>query len=138
MFRFYTLYPIPYTLFIIGFLLLAAFPVSAGLVPCGGAGQSACTLCDLFVLADNIIDFLVTVSFALAGLMIAFGGILFVAGAGNPGQIQRAKGTITAALIGIIIVLVAWVVIDTILVVLAGSAQPPGFLWPWNEINCIP
>ncbi len=120
----------------ISYLLLAASSVSAALVPACGDPGNPCKLCHLFVLLKNIIDFLVTLSFPLAGLVIAFGGILYLTAGGNPGQIEQGKKAITAAVMGIVIVLVAWLVVDTFLVVIAGGSQPAGFPWPWNDINC--
>jgi|GEM_PF-3449698 hypothetical protein len=87
-----------------------------GIVPCGpGTAKANCTICDIFKLIENLINFLMTVSFSLAAIMVSWGAFLFFTARGNPQQITQARGVITTAVIGIIIVLSAWTVINTII-----------------------
>lgn len=130
-------------LFILITSLVAPLPASAALVPvCNSVFKAdktfadPCTICHLFILLDNIIDFLVKISFVLAGFFIAWGGILILVAGGNPGKIEEGKKAMTAAIMGLLIVLVSWVVIDTVLLNLANPAAFPGWAWPWHTINC--
>ncbi len=120
-----------------GFLLLVApFPAFAQLVPCGTSSTPPCTVCHLFLLVDNITQWLVTIGFALAGLIIAWGGILILAAAGSPSQMQSGKNAIKAAVVGLVIILVSWIVVDTLIVNLANQAAFPTWAVPWHTISC--
>ena len=93
-----------------------ACKTEGGLVPdCGSAGNP-CGFDDFFVLLHNITEFLI---FALAPilvvLMISVGGFTIMASRGNPAQFTTGKNMITWALIGYIVILLAWVIVNTIL-----------------------
>ncbi len=96
-------------------LLAPIASYAAALVPCG-TGGTPCTLCDLVKLANNLIDFmLVQLAAPLATLSIIIGGILMITAGGNESQLQRGKQIFSAALIGFVIALGAWLIIDLIL-----------------------
>jgi hypothetical protein len=48
-------------------------------------------------------------------------GILYIISAGNPGMISRAKQGLWAVLIGVVIMLTAWLMINTVLTLVASS-----------------
>ncbi|MBU4348384.1 pilin [Patescibacteria group bacterium] len=101
-----------------------------GLVPdCEGVN---CSLCDLFQLIKNIINFLTKVVFALATAFIVWGAIEIMIAGGSETRITSGRGRITTAIFGIVITLGAWLLIGTILQVLTGSSSK----LPWNEIEC--
>jgi hypothetical protein len=103
--------------------------VHARLVPCGGS-QDPCTWCHFGKLIENIIDFLMYLVFPLAVLMIVIGGILIMTSGGSSSRFSKGKEMITGAIIGILIALISWMIIDTI----AGGWS--GFnIIPWNKIN---
>lgn len=132
-------------------LLLLAFPVLAThsgihLVPDCGA-LDACTVCDLFVLVQNILNFLWKyITVPLAALFLAYGGVLWILPylGGSAKMMERGKKVIQQALAGVLIVLVAWLAIDTIIKVVGqmGGDLPTGSgktaAWgPWNQIFCF-
>lgn len=83
----------------------------AAIVPCGGEGDP-CKLCDLFVLLDNIIDFvLVDVVPPVAVIAFIIGGVYFFMSRGNPQSVTRANSILTTAVIGLLIVYGAYLVI---------------------------
>ena len=61
----------------------------------------------LEALMGGIIDFIFTVALVVAPLMIIIAGIFFVTAAGNPAQVEKAKGIILYTLIGFLITLFA-------------------------------
>jgi len=108
-------------------------------VPCGGKGvcinnvctlgpvgpcrddtscysQPACNKCELLHLVDNLIDFiliaaapiLATFFFILAGLFIMLGGA-------KPDMLATGKRMFSSALIGIIIVMLAWLITNILI-----------------------
>jgi len=123
-------------------LLLTIFPffIQAALVPCGGPGQPACQLCHLFILFDNVIDFLFTKIFPpIALLMIFLGGFYMLTALGDLHKIQQAKSIITATVIGLAVIFGALMFLYTFLNAI-GVAEWTGLkgAWfgNWWEIKC--
>ena len=117
--------------------------LQGGLVPCGRMCDdpctaececAPCTLCHLFVLFKRIIDFLAKdVLFPLAVLMIVVGGVMFLTAAGDPGKMGTAKKILTSVVIGLVIIFLAWLIVDTIIMFITKSGSP---LQNWKTINC--
>lgn len=159
-------------IFTISFLLFALVPFALaaeqvgggtflpqGVVPCGTSKTPACQPCHIFVLGQNILNFLWWgLSIPIATLMLAYGGFLMMLPGGigevvtlgtggekSVKQINKGKKVLTNTLIGILIVFFAWLAIDTIIKVVAGQnlgsgatakvLGPKGF-GPWNKIPC--
>jgi len=101
------------------FLLTAVGQVqAAGLVPCGEPGNP-CQLCDVFIMIDNILDFiLIKMVPVVAVLMLVIGGIMFFFAGADPGMLAKAKSLITSTLIGLVIIFAAFLIIGTVLSVL--------------------
>lgn len=123
--------------------IAAAFPAAAGLVaPCTGTTPGVqgtiCTLCDLFKTGQNIFEFAINIAAALMGIGVVYGGILIMIAGGNEELHRRGIDAIRRAAIGFVIVFAAWVIVNTIINVLAGGSGgvPRGFPWPWNEVRC--
>lgn len=129
--------------------------IFSSLVPCGintkAISQSdggvtyedECTICHLQILAQNIIRFLVAISVAVAALLFANAGFLYVTSPGNAGNISRAHHLFTSTLVGIIIILVAYLLVDTILKMTLKTEGGVGVVYksegaygPWNKILC--
>lgn len=124
-----------FTIFLFANTAFAACPTQ-GLVPCG-TEDCPCTLCHLFVLIKRIIDFLTThVAIPLVAIMGFVSAILFITAHGDPQWIVKARQTITAAIIGFIIVLSSWVIVNTIVVIATGNSAGEVFGKPWNTVQC--
>ena len=134
--------------FLIFAFILSASQASAQLVTCGEKFNAqgvlvgtGCTLCDALVVIQNIINFLIGptgIIYALAILMIAYGGFRFLISGGSEDKRREAKGIISAAIVGVIIGLSSFLIVGTVINVIGEGAsnQPAGFPWPWNEIEC--
>lgn len=121
-----------FSLFILFILFFPLFVYAAGLVPCGGTGQNPCTLCDLFQLISNIINFILfdlLLPLAILGFLI--GGIMIVTAGGSEDQLKRGKSIIWSTVIGIFIAFAAWLIVNTII----QSIVDPNFgiNWAWNK-----
>jgi len=121
-------------------LVIFLFPLTSlanGLVPpCGGDGQPPCTLCHLFQMFKNIVDFvLFSIVPPVAVLMLVIGGFMFFFAGGNPGNLSRAKSIITSVVIGLIIVYTAWLIVNTFFAVI-GVADWTGLRGGWFKIEC--
>ena len=120
---------------LLSFMLLP-FMASAqgGLVPCDGTD---CTACDLVQLGETVLNLTITVMLTIFSIIVAAGGYGLVTSGGNTQAKSDAKSKITNALIGLIIVLAAWILVDTLSRGLLASDD--GTLdgsMPWNDIQC--
>ncbi|MEW6408019.1 MAG: pilin [Patescibacteria group bacterium] len=88
---------------------------------CVGCGD--CSQCDILMVVKNIVQFILKIAGLLAILAIILGGFLYVTSGGSEERAQAAKGAITAAIVGFIIVLVAWVLVNFIIQILTGGSQ---------------
>jgi streptogramin lyase len=113
-----------------------------GLVPCGREDDDGstpwvesdpCTFCHLILMTQLIIEFLVKLAGIVAMLAIALGGLLYIFSAGNQSRMESAKTGIKYALIGFVIIFIAWAVVGTLLAML-------GYIDPlngeWYVVNC--
>ena len=80
-----------------------------------------CTFCDALKVTANIIDFLTKLALTISGAMIAYGGIRFIFSSGSSSGVSAAKSALVAAAIGLLITLLSWVIVNSILTLLAGS-----------------
>lgn len=122
-------------------LLVAAQPALAQpLVPCGDDPAKPCQFCHIFVLVWNIVDFLMwQVAPPLAVLLFVVAGVLLLMSGANPGLRNQGKSMILGAIIGFAIALLAWLVINTIIIALTGSASFGGFApWGWFDPPACP
>jgi hypothetical protein len=124
-------------------ILLAPLAVNAQIVPqCGitqeGNPNSAvgCNLCHLGELMQNIINFLI-LGFAvpLAAAMFAYAGILYTTAGSNTSRITKAHKIFKNVLIGFLIAISGWLVINTILTVAFDKSFFNGR--EWFQIQCV-
>lgn len=114
--------------FIISGILLASFVfLSAGilypagvsaepLIPCDGGEVNPCDFNDIMTLVNNVINFLIfTLALPLAAIVIAWSGFLFLTSGAEPGKRTKAKKMLTDVVIGLVIALAAWLIVQTIL-----------------------
>lgn len=125
-------------LFVVLTLVLFAPHTSsaAGLIACGGAGEPACQSCHVIQLANDGLSFIITLSLVIAGGLFVYAGYLMTASRGDEGMISKGKAVFTNVGIGFIIVIAAWLMIDTIMKGLLPDGSVNGF-GPWNEISCV-
>ena len=98
--------------------VIAAEPgrIPGSLVPdCDPTGTSSTTpFCDmdaLLSLGVNFVYTLIGIGFLITVVMVIVGGFRFIVSGGNPERISGARSTLTAAIIGLLIVLTSWVIL---------------------------
>jgi hypothetical protein len=128
---------IRFVLFAAGTLLPFGIAVAAGgLVPCDGPD---CDICSIVSLGHNVLNFLVLASLLLATIMFAYAGIEMLIHSDNPGQIAQARSMLINVMIGMVILLAAWLMVDTVMKVMftdKAFAGLPGAGKPWQDILC--
>ncbi len=124
------------------FLFVLFVPFSTGaqtnpLVPCSG---DDCGTCQIVQLANNVTDIIIVLAVGISVIIFIYAGWLMLSSAGNAAQVKKGKGVMTNVLIGLIIILTAWLVIDVMLKSLLpngevqfGTNSP----MPWNQMNQI-
>ncbi len=134
-------------LFLLTFLFLFLVPglAQAGLVPCGRLYDDPntpdineslpCTFCHFFLMINNIVRFLLfTILPPLVVLLLVVGGFLFLFAGASADAFNRAKGVIFSTVLGLVIILSAWLIVNTLLVQI-GVIKIPELL-QWYDIRC--
>lgn len=86
----------------------------------------------LVTVINNIISLLITLAIVfVAPLMIAYSGFLFVVNPVNSGGKEKAKGILTNTVVGIVIALAGWMIVDAIMAALYNANAPGlgGIAW---------
>lgn len=135
---------------IITLILASPFPVAAftgGIVPaaCRLGSTQTCTLCHFGILVINFTSFLMeNIAFPATVLLVAISGIVIITAGPSETRQTLGKTILTNTVIGILIVMLAWLGVDTIIKILTGNISTtstakfygiPSNFGPWNEIN---
>ena len=119
--------------FLIYFFSFALSVSAAGLVPCNGLD---CKPCDLFVGFVNVINFLVfTIAPIAAAIMAVIAGLILIFGGSETAK-TMGKKMLTNTVIGLVIVLCSWLIVNTIIRAIGRGTSgwsPAG----WNQIQCV-
>lgn len=91
---------------------------SGSLIPC----TNKCDLGSVFALLNNLIEFFIKIIlFPIAVIMFVYAGFTYITAAGNPGKKVKVRTMIGHLIGGMILVLCAWVIVKTLLVVVGYS-----------------
>jgi len=101
---------------------------ASGLVTCSGPD---CDMCSFVAMIEGLVNWLFSflVLAAVLGLMIA--GFKLVTSAGNESAWSGAKSMFTNIIIGFVIVLSAWLIVDTIM---KAFIAPESDFGMWNQV----
>jgi len=115
-------------------IMAPSFALGAGLtssiVPSDCNNQGGCqNVCDLAILAQNILNAAIVISIFLAAILFAYAGLKMVTAPANPGQRNQGKKLFYNVMVGFIIILAAWLIVNTIMsLLLTGNATS------WNKL----
>lgn len=126
--------------FLLGLLL--ANLVYAGfqtgpIVPCGtGQDPESCTLCHLWELADNIINFIsFNLAIPIATLLFISAGAIYIFSGGIDSRLTLARTIFTNTVIGLVIIFCSWLLVDTLVKTIATGE----IIGAWNKFPiCVP
>ena len=113
-------------------LALPTIALAQGLVPCDevdyATGQPRpdgdplnCNFQALLKLLGNILDWFVMISVPVATGLIVYAGMQMILKPDDPAKRSKAKSIMTTAVIGLVAILAAYLIIDTILSELTGD-----------------
>lgn len=94
-------------------------------------GIEACSLCDALKVTYNIINYLVKMVIPIGVGFIVYGALRLMISMGNPQNVSAGTKIMTNAVIGIMVALAAWALINTLLHLIAGDVD-----FPWNQVTC--
>jgi hypothetical protein len=110
-------------------LTLPLFAFGASLpgkiVPCDGP---KCTVCHLADLANNVLNAGIYIAVFLSAVLFAWAGWKYLTSVGSPGAHEKAKEILVNVLVGLLVILGGWLVIDTIMRTLTTKNKT------WNQI----
>jgi len=125
------------------FLLLVPFMAQADsswwpLVQCGGGPpQPDCTFCDLLELAQRVLHFAMLMAFLVVVVLIVYGGFRWIFSVGKEENIREGQRIITNAIVGLIIILCAWLIVNTAFWFVAQvGVDPEYYTGTWYNIEC--
>lgn len=115
-------------------LMFASVPLIAaaqgtGLVPCNGLD---CQMCHFVSLAQNLVNFLIGISIPIAVVLIAWAGVLLFTSSALD-KVALAKKILWNAIIGFLIALSGWLVVQTVLFAIFKDS----YYKNWNTIQCV-
>jgi len=89
----------------------------------------------LIVVINNIISFLITLAIVfVTPIMIAYAGFLYVVNPVDPSGIKKAKEILMNTVIGIVVALAGWLIVDAVMAVLTTGPDGPTFARNWSSI----
>ena len=116
--------------------ILFSLPIlvsAAGLIPCGGEGEETCQFCHTVLLVENVAGWLVKIFGIILVIVIIVAGLRLVTSVGEASAKTQAKKWIAQFVIGYVIILAAWLVIDFGLRVLVNVTVYN----KWNDISTL-
>ena len=108
-------------------LVLQAAGMPDRIVPASCDGPN-CSICDLATLAQNLINAGIFIAVFLSAILFAYAGWLYLSNEAI-GEVERAKKIFLDVVLGLVLIVGAWLLVDTLLRVLLGAS----FL-PWNKL----
>ncbi len=108
------------------------------LVPCG-PDRAPCELCHIFILFNNIIQFvLICLVPPVAVAMLVIGGFVLMFAGGAPQLKSKAMSILKSAVIGLFIIYGAWLFINTFLAIIGVMDWTGLHEWFQPAIDCPP
>ena len=94
-----------------------------GIIPQPTGAGGTYEIIDIFTLLGNILTLAFTFTAVVAVIYLIVGGYNYVTAYGNPENIQKGKQTITWAIIGLAVSIIAWAIVQFVWGAI--SNQPP-------------
>lgn len=103
-------------------------------IPCGTIANP-CKFCHLFVLINNVINFILTrLTPIVATLMLVIGGGYYMAAGANQNHLKTAQEIFKATVVGLLVISMSWIFLNTFLSFM-GVSEWTG-IGTWWQINC--
>lgn len=100
------------------FFLLAGEARAQAIFTTGGLAKTE----DPTGVAILIVTYLLGVAFTFATIALIVGGFIYLSSAGNEDRAERGKSIITNAIVGLIVIILAFIIAQTINTVITGTS----------------
>ncbi len=87
---------------------LSSFDRLFGCPPTGTGSQV------VVCIAEKVLNALLAVAFIIAVIFLVLGGFRYIVSQGNEETVEKAKGTITNAIIGIVVIILSYVILQLV------------------------
>jgi len=113
--------------------------IADGKVVLDDSYYQSCGRCDLFRLLKNTIDFTVGALMpVLAVLLFVWAGFLILLGGANPGLVAQGRTIFTNTFYGIIIILSAWMITNTLIKSVGSNYDNADNWWQFTCVERVP
>lgn len=107
--------------------MAASSPLGVSLIPDGcigrqGATDAKCGLPEMVQIAINLSRILLATLGSVTLLIVVYGGFIWLTSAGSSERIQKGRKIFEGALIGFVIVIGSWVIINFVIAALTGQS----------------
>lgn len=103
-------------------VLASAQKIPTQIVPKSCMGDGGCQkVCDIVELASNILNFAIFLGVVFSAVLFAWAGWKMLTAGGNTEVYAQGRRVFGNVLIGLIIILAGWIVIDTLMKTFTGS-----------------
>lgn len=120
-------------LLVLALILLLPIPVAAQFGPIVPevCRTCACGFGGVLAIVQNLVNFIIGIAIIFATIIMVWAGGLYILSATNPESRSTANKMLLNAVIGLLIVLSAWLVVDFVMKTLYNNGSEFG---PWNSI----
>ncbi|MFC1598260.1 hypothetical protein ACFL2M_01870 [Patescibacteria group bacterium] len=100
------------TILVAALFLVLPYAAQAELIPACATGEGHCSGCDMIALFANWAEVILQMISGVAVFMIVFGGVWWIISGGNPEKVKKGQQIIIGAVIGVILVLTGWLIVN--------------------------
>ena len=105
------------------------------LVQCGNTGQEPCEICDLFVLLQNVLNFVMfRLAPMIAVVLFVWAGFKIVLASTNPGKVSEGFTLMKYTAIGLLLIFGSWMLTNFVMQLLADKSGAA--ITSWDKIVC--
>lgn len=84
-----------------------------------------CNVTDVNSLIRTVINWMLGIAFGLAVLFLIIGGFWYITSQGNEETAEKGRNTAVNALIGIVIIILSWVIVNVVAGLVTQNNLPP-------------
>ena len=118
------------------FIPTGALALTTEIVPSQCQNSSACGLCELGLAFKNATDIMIALAGPAAVVFLFWAALMFMMSGGSQSRVSEAKKIATAAVVGLLIVLFSWIILNTLVNSVFQAKGQGGIPLPWDTIDC--
>lgn len=120
---------------LVGFFFVPQAGQARGLVPCGGYGESPCNIYHIFYIIALVTNWLVVVAGLFATYQIVNAGFWMITTMGSEEKITTNKKMMTNAIVGMVMVMMAYLMVNTTVNIILSSKCKVNLSSPWDYVS---